>query len=135
VLHRWATARACIDLPRTVKAGPGLRLNHGWGMVVNAHATIGSNVTLLNGVVIGQRDRLSADGSRTTGYPFIGDDVWIGPHAIILGVSVGRGSIVGAGAVVTRDVPPRSIVAGNPARIIGEAIVPDVPNRAIGLQR
>jgi maltose O-acetyltransferase len=49
----------------------------------------------------------------------IEDDVWIGARAIILkGVHVGRGAIIGAGAVVTKDVPPFSIVAGNPARII-----------------
>jgi len=47
------------------------------------------------------------------------DDVWIGSRAIILsGVTVGRGSIVAAGAVVTRSVPPYSVVGGCPARVI-----------------
>jgi carbonic anhydrase/acetyltransferase-like protein (isoleucine patch superfamily) len=49
----------------------------------------------------------------------IGDDVWIGSHAIILpGVSIGDGACVGAGAVVRESVPPRAIVIGNPAQIV-----------------
>ncbi|MEW2375076.1 acyltransferase [Micromonospora sp. NPDC047812] len=49
----------------------------------------------------------------------IGDDVWVGTRAIILhGVTVGRGAVIGAGAVVTRSVPPYAIVAGNPARVV-----------------
>ena len=51
----------------------------------------------------------------------IGDDVWIGCMSIVLrGVSLGQGAIVGAGSVVTENVPPWTLVAGNPARIIRE---------------
>lgn len=51
----------------------------------------------------------------------IGDKVWIGYRALILpGVTIGEGAVVGAGAVVTKDVEPYTIVAGNPARMIGE---------------
>ncbi len=49
----------------------------------------------------------------------IGDDVWIGANCTILdGVEIGSGSVVGAGSVVTRDVPPMSVAAGNPARVM-----------------
>ena len=49
----------------------------------------------------------------------IHDDCWVCADAIILlGVTIGKGSIVGAGSVVTKDVPPYSIAAGNPARVI-----------------
>lgn len=59
----------------------------------------------------------------------IGNDVWIGRGATVLpGVSIGHGAVVGADAVVTRDVPPYAIVAGNPARVIrfrfSEATIP-----------
>lgn len=49
----------------------------------------------------------------------IDDDVWVGARAIILpGLKIGRGAIIGAGAVVTKDVPPYAVCAGNPARVI-----------------
>lgn len=60
-----------------------------------------------------------AEDARTRGTVTIGDEVWIGYGATILsGVTVGRGAIVAAKAVVTRDVPPFAVVGGNPARII-----------------
>ena len=49
----------------------------------------------------------------------IGIDVWIGGHSTILpGVTIGDGAVIAAGSVVTKDVPPRSLVAGNPAKVM-----------------
>ena len=129
LLHRAAQSSAGMDLPHEVNTGPGLLLIHGWGIVINRNATLGSNVTLFNGVVIGQKDSISSEG-RTIKYPSIGNEVWIGAHAIILGVSIGDGAIVGPGSVVTKDVPAHSVVVGNPARILHRDQPPDVPNPA-----
>ncbi|TYL92030.1 serine acetyltransferase [Bradyrhizobium rifense] len=128
--HRHASAKAGIDMPSVVQAGPGLVIVHGWGLVVNREAIIGTNVTLFNGVVIGRKDKITRSG-RQTEYPVIGDDVWIGPHAIILGgVRIGCGAIVGAGSVVTKDVPANSAVAGNPAKVLKTDVLADVMNKA-----
>ncbi|WP_214407133.1 serine O-acetyltransferase [Pseudonocardia lacus] len=127
--HRVASAKAAVDLPWKTRVGPGFRLFHGWGAVVNTEAVIGADVSLFHGVTLGQGDRIAADGSRTTGYPVIGDEVWIGPHAIIVGgVTVGRGARIAGGAVVTKDVPAGAMVAGNPAVVVRSDVPADVLN-------
>jgi len=58
-------------------------------------------------------------GRETMKTIYIGDDVWIGHGAILLhGCRIGTGSVVAAGAVVTKDVPEYAVVAGNPARVL-----------------
>lgn len=55
----------------------------------------------------------------------IGNDVWIGKNALILsGVKIGNGAVIGASCVVTRNVPPYTVVAGNPARVVKERFAP-----------
>lgn len=71
--------------------------------------------------VIDWRKGLKDWSNVTISSVYIGDKSWIGFNSIILkGVNIGTGAIVGAGSVVTKDVPPYTIVAGNPARIIRE---------------
>lgn len=116
LFHRWATQRAAIDLPKSISIGPGFRITHGWGMVFNKDAVLGSNVTVMHGVTLGGKDGC---------YPHIGNNVFIGAHAIVLGrVSVGDGAIIGPGCVVTKDVSAGTTVVGNPQREIGPAVEP-----------
>ena len=91
-----------------------LRMAHPYGIVVNAGATLGRNVTLFQGVTIG-----SKRSGRRAGVPVIGDNVVIYPNAVIIGrVVVGNGATIGAGAVVVEDVPAGAVAVGNPARIL-----------------
>ncbi|RIQ33686.1 acyltransferase [Jiangella rhizosphaerae] len=93
---------------------PGGRVTLGSGVRVAPHAMlIGANH------VFAGRDRpIHAQGLEAAPIT-VGDDVWIaGRVTIVAGVTVGSGSVLAAGAVVTRDVPPFSVVAGVPARVI-----------------
>jgi serine O-acetyltransferase len=128
--HRWFCSRAGIDLAWNTVIGAGFRVTHGWGLVVTPSARVGRNVTVFHGVTIGQRDEIADDGTRTTSYPTIEDDVWIGPHAVIIGgVNVGHGSRIAPQTTVVTDVPPRAIVGGNPMRLLRENAPLDVVNR------
>lgn len=102
--------------PKTV-VGPGLTIYHGFGLVINDHAKIGSGVTLRNGVVVGNKQH---DGAC----PVIGDGVVVGANAVIIGgIHIGANAMVGAGAVVTKDVRAGTTVVGNPAREIQPRLV------------
>ncbi len=125
-LHAFFRWVAKMDFPHQTTLGRGLRIDHGWGLVVNASARIGDNVTLYHGVTLGQSDHVDADGRRSTRYPVIEDDVWIGPHAIVVGARVGKGSRIAGGAFVNRDVPPGSLVVGNPSQVVRSGVAPDV---------
>ncbi len=78
----------------------------------------GITVTALNHNFSDYNKRIDEQGVSTTPV-VIGDDVWIGANAVILpGVTIGTHSVIAAGAVVTKDVPPHSLVAGVPAKVI-----------------
>ncbi|MDO4763144.1 MAG: serine acetyltransferase [Flavobacteriaceae bacterium] len=94
--------------------GEGFYLGHWGAVVINPKAKIGKNCNIAQGVTIGQANR-----GKNVGIPEIGDEVWIGANAVIVGnVNIGNNVLIAPNAYVNTDVPPNSLVMGNPAQII-----------------
>ena len=105
-------------LPSELICHPGAEIRIGSGTCIN-YAAIEAHelVTIGERCLIASMVRLADRREDTSGPLAIGDDVWIAHGAVIPpGVSIGSGSVISAGAVVTKDVPPQSLVIGNPAR-------------------
>jgi serine acetyltransferase len=97
--------------------GPGLFIAHGYGTTLNA-ASIGVNCYVHQGVTLGWDYK----GERG---PIIGDNVFIGAGAMVLGaVTIGDGARIGANAVVLTDVPAGATAVGAPARVLAPQVVP-----------
>lgn len=106
-----------VDIHPAARIGKGLMLDHATGFVVGETATIGDHVSILHAVTLGGTGKAEEDR-----HPKIGDGVLIGAGAKILGnITVGNCSRIAAGSVVLKDVPPRTTVAGVPAKVVGEA--------------
>lgn len=93
--------------------GEGLYLGHWGALVINPKAIIGKNCNIAQGVTIGQQNR-----GKNEGFPTIGDEVWIGPNAVIVGgISIGNNVLIAPNAYVNASVPDNSVVVGNPAKV------------------
>jgi putative colanic acid biosynthesis acetyltransferase WcaB len=114
----------CVELRAATRIGSGMRIEHGYSLVINDRTVIGKNFHVRHCVTIGCVKL--PDGSQGPS-PVIGDNVEVGANAVILGgINIGDNAKIGAGAVVIRDVPPDAIAVGNPARIIR----PDKPTQS-----
>jgi maltose O-acetyltransferase len=116
-------ANVAIHAPKSVMIGSNVYIAefvHIWG---GGGVYIGNNVGIASHAIITSQThdkyaKLFRDSQRAMPVK-IGENVWIGSGAVILpGVTIGEGSVIGAQAVVTRDVPPRSLVVGVPARVV-----------------
>lgn len=103
-----------ISIPFITKIDRGFYIGHFGCIVVNQGTVIGKNCNISQGVTIGEANR-----GKNKGCAIIGDNVYIGPGAKIVGhVVIGNNVAIGANAVVTHDVPDNAVVGGIPASII-----------------
>lgn len=117
LVHLWVEVTTTIELSSAADIGPGLYIPHSGTIVIGSGSVIGSDCTLCHGVTLGHRGG-SHDGSGGSS-PIVGDRVYIGPGSALIGpITIGKDAVIGLGAVVLRSVPPRAVVAGNPARIL-----------------
>lgn len=102
-----------LEIPVETKIGKGLYLGHAFNITVNPHVEIGDNCNLHKGCLIGQENR-----GRRKGAPKLGNKVWVGINAVIVGnITVGDDVLIAPNSYVNCDVPSHSVVYGNPCII------------------
>lgn len=110
LIYYYLSSKYGMQISSQTTIGPGLYIGHGVGVIINSSSKIGSNVTLSQFLSIG-----SNKGKAAT----IEDNVYIAPSVCLVeDIIIGNDSVIGAGSVVTKNVPPYTMVAGVPARII-----------------
>jgi serine O-acetyltransferase len=113
LLHRRYTFKYGIQIAARTNIGEGLCIRHFGTIIVNPRTRIGKNCNIHQGVTIGQTNR-----GKHTGVPVIGDAVWMGPNAVIVGgIRIGNNVLIAPNSYINTNVPDNSIVSGNPATI------------------
>jgi acetyltransferase-like isoleucine patch superfamily enzyme len=129
----WLTAQA----PARIRIGGGSFLNLGVQVAAVELVEIGAHCMLANGCFVTDANHRFDDpqqpvpwqGFTSKGPTRIGDNVWFGANVVVTsGVTIGERSVIGANSVVTADVPPYSIAAGVPARVIRAVDYPATPD-------
>ncbi len=114
---RRLSAKTLIQIPHCTKIGKGFYIGHCGRIIINPKVVIGDNVNIATGVTIGQENR-----GKRKGVPTIGNEVWIGTNAVIVGnIKIGNNVLISPNAFVNFDVPDNSIVVGaSKARIVSD---------------
>lgn len=110
-MFHWIRSKWGIDLNRSANIGEGLYIGHFGGIEVSGKIRIGRNVSISQKTTIGGR----AGSGENRGIPTIGDDVYIGPGAVIYGkITIGNNVKIGPNAVVYKDIPDNAVVVLDP---------------------
>jgi serine O-acetyltransferase len=113
-LKKHYTFKYGFQIPTTTKIGKGLYIGHFGSIIINEDVVIGNNCNLSPNVTIGETNRGILKGS-----PTIGNEVWIGSGAVIVGkITIGANVLIAPNSFVNSDVPNDSIVIGNPSKVI-----------------
>jgi serine O-acetyltransferase len=118
VFTKWMLMRCRykygIAIPEYALIGPGLFINRFGGVMINGDVVIGANCNITHGAMLGQSNRGAKAGS-----PILGDRVFLAAGSKVIGrVIIGDDAVIGANAVVTKDVPAMGVVGGIPAKLI-----------------
>ena len=106
--------KTLIQIPARTEIGEGFYIGHSGRIIINPDAKLGKNMNISTGVTIGQENR----GARKGCPKFMGN-CWIGTNAVVVGnITIGEDVLIAPLTFVNFDVPPHSIVVGNPAKII-----------------
>ncbi len=122
--NAWVNPPFYCDYGTHIEAGKNLFVNYNCTIIDVAKVTIGDNCQLAPNVAIYTAGHPVYPVTRNSGYEYgkavtIGDNVWIGGNSVICpGVTIASNTVIGAGSVVTRDIPAWSVAAGNPCRVI-----------------
>ncbi len=119
-LFKWILRRKMfkygMEIFPSTEIGSGFYIGHFGGIIINPLAKIGKNCNISQGVTIGRKNR-----GKNAGVPTLGNQVYIGPGAKIMGgITIGNNVAIGANAVVADSFPDNSVIAGIPAKLVSQ---------------
>ena len=124
IISQFSRFLTGIEIHPKAKIGKNLFIDHGMGVVIGETSEIGDDVTIYHNVTLGGvSPSINSNEQRNIKrHPTLEDKVVVGSGAQILGpITIGKNSLIGSNAVVTKDVPEKSIMIGIPARRVGDA--------------
>jgi len=124
IISQFSRFLTGIEIHPKAKIGKNLFIDHGMGVVIGETSKIGDDVTIYHNVTLGGvAPSINSNEQRNVKrHPTLEDKVVVGSGAQILGpITIGKNSLIGSNAVVTKDVPEKSIMIGIPARRVGDA--------------